>query len=51
VARISSDKSPFAFTGKVRRVVFDVNPHIPEEQEQELHEHLHQALAGHAINA
>jgi arylsulfatase A-like enzyme len=45
------DKSPFAFTGKVKKVVFDVNPHLTEEHEQELHEHLEQALAGHAINA
>ena len=45
------DKSPFAFTGIVKKVVFDVNPHLTEEHEQELHEHLEQALAGHAINA
>ena len=46
-----ADKSPFAFTGTVKKVVFDVNPHLDDEHEQELHEHAHQALAAHAINA
>jgi arylsulfatase len=51
VDRSYADKSPFAFTGKVRKVVFDVNPHPADEHEDELHKHFHQALAGHAINA
>ena len=50
VDRNYADKSPFAFTGKVKKVVFDINPHLTEH-EQELHEHLQQALAGQAINA
>jgi arylsulfatase A-like enzyme len=51
VDRSYADRSPFAFTGKVKKVVFDINPHLDDEREQELHEHAHQALAGHAINA
>jgi len=51
VERGYADKSPFAFTGRVKKVVFDVNPHLTEEDEQELHDHAQQALAGHAINA
>jgi arylsulfatase A-like enzyme len=51
VDRNYADKSPFAFTGTVKRVVFDVNPHVSEEHERELHEQVHQALAAHAINA
>jgi arylsulfatase A-like enzyme len=51
VDRNYADKSPFAFTGRVKKVVFDVNPHLAVEHEEELHEHLEQALAGHAINA
>ena len=51
VDRSYADRSPFAFTGTVKKVVFDVNPHLTEAEEQELHEHVHQALAGHAINA
>ena len=46
-----ADKSPFAFTGKVKKVVFDINPHLEDAHEQELHEHSPQALAAHAINA
>jgi hypothetical protein len=51
VDRSYADKSPFAFTGTVKKVVFDVAPHVDDEHEQELHEHAQQALAGHAINA
>ncbi len=51
VDRSYADKSPFAFTGEVKKVIFDVNPHLTGANEEELHEHLHQALAVHAINA
>ena len=51
VDRNYADKSPFAFTGTVKKVVFDVNPHLADEHEQELHEHAHQNHAVHAINA
>lgn len=30
VDRSYADKSPFAFTGTVKKVVFDVNPHPTE---------------------
>jgi hypothetical protein len=51
VDRSYADKSPFAFTGTVKNVVFDIHPHADGQHEQELHEHAHQALAAHAINA
>jgi arylsulfatase A-like enzyme len=51
VDRDYADRSPFVFTGTVKKVVFDINPHPSDEHEQELHEHTHQTLAGHAINA
>jgi arylsulfatase A-like enzyme len=51
VDRAYADKSPFAFTGTVKKVVFDVNPHLNDEHEQELHEQAHQALAAQGINA
>jgi arylsulfatase len=51
VDRSYADRSPFAFTGKVKKVVFDVNPHPEDTHEQELHEHAQQGLAAHAINA
>ena len=51
VDRSYADRSPFPFTGTVKKVVFDINPHLSKEDEQRLHEHAQQALAGHAINA
>jgi arylsulfatase A-like enzyme len=51
VDRSYADKSPFAFTGTVKKVVFDVNPHITEEQEQDLQEHAHWTHTVHAITA
>jgi arylsulfatase len=51
VDRAYADKSPFAFTGTVKKVVFDVNPHLNDEHEQELHDQAHQALVAQGINA
>jgi len=44
-------KAPFAFTGTVRRVVFDVAPHPSVQDEQSLHEHAQQAVTVHGMNA
>ena len=46
-----ADKAPFGFTGEIKRVVFDIAPHMSEEDAQALHEHAAQALAAHAANA
>jgi hypothetical protein len=51
VDRSYADKSPFAFTGTVKKVVFDVNPHLTDAHEQDLAEHAHQAHTVHAITA
>jgi arylsulfatase len=51
VDRSYADKSPFAFTGTVRKVVFDIAPHAEDAHEHELHEHAQRALAAHAIHA
>ena len=51
VDRSYADRSPFAFTGKVKKVVVDVNPHLTEEHEQELDDHAHWAHTVHAITA
>jgi len=51
VDRSYADKSPFAFTGTVKKVVFDVDPHLTAEHEQELHEHAQWAHTVHAITA
>jgi hypothetical protein len=36
VDRSYADRSPFAFTGTVKKVVFDTNPHLTEEDDQDL---------------
>jgi arylsulfatase A-like enzyme len=51
VDRSYADKSPFAFTGTVKKVIFDINPHLTEGHEQDLHEHAHWAHTAHAITA
>jgi len=51
VDRNYADKSPFAFTGTVRKVVFDVNPHLTEAGEHDLAQHAHWAHTAHAITA
>jgi arylsulfatase len=51
VDRSYADRSPFAFTGTVKKVVFDVNPHIEQEHEHELHVSAQQAATLHGINA
>ena len=45
------DKAPFAFTGTIRKVVFDVAPHPSTDDEQTLHEHAQQATAVQGMNA
>jgi arylsulfatase len=48
VDRSYADKAPFAFTGTVKKVVFDVAPDLSEEDAKALHEHAAKALAAHA---
>ena len=44
------DRKPFAFTGTIRRVVFDLAPHAEEDRE-ELDAATHQGEAAHALSA
>jgi arylsulfatase A-like enzyme len=46
-----ADKAPFAFTGEIKQVVFDIAPHMSEEDAKALHEHAAQSLAAHAASA
>jgi arylsulfatase len=46
VDRHYAGKAPFAFTGTVKKVVFDVAPHLEAQDERDLHEH---ASQGHTI--
>ncbi len=48
VDRSYADKAPFAFTGAVKKVVFDVAPHLSEEDTKALHEHAARGMAAHA---
>ena len=50
VDRSYADKAPFPFTGTIRKVVFDVKPHL-EHEEAELHEEAQHAAAAHALSA
>ena len=38
VDRSYADRAPFAFTGTIKKVIFDIKPHLTEEDEQALHE-------------
>jgi arylsulfatase len=51
VDRSYADKAPFAFTGEIKQVVFDVAPHLSDEDAEALNEHAAQALATHAASA
>ena len=50
VDRSYASKAPFPFNGTVRKVVFDVKPHL-EHEEAELHEEAQHAAAAHALSA
>jgi arylsulfatase A-like enzyme len=51
VDRSYADKAPFAFTGTVKKVVFDVAPHLADEDEHSLHEHAAQGHTARGITA
>ena len=50
VDRSYASQAPFPFTGTIRKVVFDVKPHL-EHEEAELHEQSQHAAAAHALSA
>ena len=49
VDRSYEDKKPFPFTGTIKKVVFDVKPHLADEDEQQLHAAAHHGDAAHAL--
>jgi hypothetical protein len=51
VDRSYAEKAPFAFTGTVKKVVFDVAPHLDEQDEHALHEQTSQAHTVRGIDA
>jgi arylsulfatase len=50
VDRTYAAQAPFAFTGVIRKVVFDVNPHLTPEAEQALHELSQRQLVAHGLS-
>ena len=50
VDRSYADKAPFAFTGTVKKVTFDVAPHLDDEDEHALHEHASQVATARGIS-
>jgi arylsulfatase A-like enzyme len=45
------DRKPFPFTGTIKKVVFDVNPHESTEDAHELHQAVRHGHTAHAITA
>ena len=45
------DRKPFAFTGTIKKVTFDVNPHPPTEEANETHKAVHHGQTAHALTA
>jgi len=44
------DRKPFAFTGTVKKVVFDIKPHLVDEDERVLHAEAHRGIAAHSLS-
>lgn len=51
VDRGYADRSPFAFTGTIRKVVFDVDPHPSDEHARAMHEHAQRGAIAHGMGA
>ena len=45
------DRKPFAFTGTVKKVVFDIKPHLTQDDEHEVHLAGQHGHAVHAVSA
>ena len=44
------DRKPFAFTGTVKKVVFDIKPHLSDQDELDLHAEAHRGQAAHGLS-
>ena len=51
VDRGYDDKKPFAFTGTVKKVVFDIKPHLSDQDEQDLHAATQHGHVAHALSS
>jgi arylsulfatase len=50
VDRSYENRKPFPFTGAIKKVVFDVKPHLAHEDEQQMHAAAHHGHAAHALS-
>jgi arylsulfatase len=50
VDRAYEDKKPFAFTGTVKKVVFDITPHLVDQDELDVHTAEQHGQAAHALS-
>jgi arylsulfatase len=44
------EQKPFQFTGTVKKVVFDIKPHLSDQDELELHAESHRGQAAHGLS-
>jgi arylsulfatase len=44
------DRKPFAFTGTVKKVVFDIKPHLSDQDEMDMHAETHRGHAAHGLS-
>jgi Sulfatase len=51
VDRSYEPKKPFAFTGTVKKVVFDIKPHLSDSDELDMHAEAHRGHAAHGLSA
>ena len=50
VDRDYEDQKPFAFTGTVKKVTFDIKPHLSDQDALDLHAAAHHGDAAHALS-
>ena len=50
VDRAYEDKKPFAFTGTVKKVVFDITPHLVDQDELDVHTAEQHGQVAHALS-
>jgi hypothetical protein len=50
VDRAYADKKPFVFTGTVKKVVFDIAPHVAAQDELDVHTAEQHGQAAHALS-
>ena len=48
--RAYEDKKPFAFTGTVKKVVFDITPHLVDQDELDVHTAEQHGQVAHALS-